>query len=208
MTWSRRIVRIRPLHVLAASLCVLVLACSVLAYPKPAQVPYRWELTFEPGDLRLYVDTETGLSYWYFAYKVTNRTGKDQIWAPTCTLFTDVGEIMKSGRGVPSRVTGDLLELLSNEFLQSQNAIIGEIRQGAEHAKEGLVVWPARNLTVNELSLFVGGISGETVRVANPLTGEQVILRKTLHRDYLIRGDALARGSKPVELVDENWILR
>ena len=70
------------------------------------------------------------------------------------------------------------------------------------------MVWPAANTTVNELSLFVSGISGETARVANPVTAEQIILRKTLHREYLIRGSALARGDDPVELAREQWILR
>ena len=95
-----RILHTRPVHLLFACLFGLLLACSVLAYPKPAQVPYRWELTFESGDLRLYVDEGTGQAYWYFTYKVINRTGKDQIRAPTFTLFTDVGEIIGSKRTV------------------------------------------------------------------------------------------------------------
>jgi hypothetical protein len=123
-------------------------------------------------------------------------------------LFTDAGEILASGRNVPNRVTNDLLELLANPFLEPQTAIIGEIHQGAEHAKEGLVVWPARDVLVNEVSLFVAGISGETARVVNPLNGDEIILRKTLHLRYLIPGDLLARGSKPVDLVDQRWILR
>ena len=61
---------------------------------------------------------------------------------------------------------------------------------------------------VNEISLFIAGISGETARITNPLTNEDVLLRKTLQRDYLIRGDARARGSKPIELVRQEWILR
>lgn len=203
-----RTVRTRNLSLLAGCLCILMLACTVLAYPKPAQVPFRWELTFESGDLRMYVDETEGQAYWYFTYKVTNRTGRDQIWAPTFTLYTDTGQIMTSGRDVPTRVTRELLELMGNQFLQSQNTIIGEIHQGVEHAKEGLVIWPAENVTVNEISLFVGGISGETARVTNPVSGEETILRKSLQRDYLIRGDALARGSKPVEMVSEEWILR
>ena len=72
----------------------------------------------------------------------------------------------------------------------------------------GLVVWPAARTSVNQISLFIGGLSGETARVRNPSTGEMIILRKTLQRDYLIRGDALARGSKPVELRGERWVLR
>ncbi len=191
-----------------AVVLLLCLAGSVLAYPKPAPVPYRWELDFQPGDLRLYLDRASGDTYWYFTYKVINLTGRDQIWTPTIVLFTDHGHILKSGRGVPSRVTNDLMALMGNQFLERQNEIIGEIRQGKEYAKEGLVVWPADDVTVNEISLFVAGISGETARVINPQTGEEYILRKTLQQNYLVRGDALSRGSLPAELVDSRWILR
>ncbi len=190
------------------ALAVLVVISSALAYPKPAPTPPRWELEFEPGDLRLYVDPVDDQAYWYFAYVVTNRTGRDRIWAPSFILFTDAGEILASGRGVASRVASDLQELLGNELLENQNEIIGEIFHGREHAKEGLVIWPARNLDVNEISMFVAGISGETVPVNDPITCKVVVLRKTLHRDYLVPGDVLPRGSAPIELADQRWVMR
>lgn len=177
-------------------------------YPRPSPVPTRWELTFKAGDLRLYIDQPTGDAYWCFTYTVTNRTGKDQLWVPRLLLFTDTGEILEAGRNVPSRITEDLLDLLGNQFLEDQHSVIGDLLQGREHAKEGLAVWPARSPSVNELSLFVEGISGETARVRNPKTGKEFILRKTLQRDYLIPGDALARGTRPVELITERWIMR
>lgn len=191
-----------------ASLAAMVFACAAWAYPKPAPVPYRWELNFESGPLRLYIDPVEGNAYWYFTYTVTNRTGKDQLWAPKMVLYTDAGEIMESGRDVPVRVTEDLLELLGNELLEDQNTVIGEILQGRENAKEGLVIWPAKTTKVTELSLFISGISGETARVKNPITAEEVTLRKTLQRDYLIPGDPLARGSEPLELLQETWVMR
>jgi hypothetical protein len=58
------------------------------------------------------------------------------------------------------------------------------------------------------MSLFIAGISGETARVKNPINGEEVILRKTLKRDYVIPGDPMARGSEPLQLVAEEWIMR
>jgi hypothetical protein len=207
MSPSRTRVGIVP-GAFAALAAFFACACVALGYPKPAAVPYRWELTFEPGDLRLYVDESTGDSYWYFTYTVTNRTDKDQLWAPKLTLMTDEGEILDAGKGVPTRVTEDLLELLNNPLLEDQNEVIGDIFRGRENAKEGLVVWPARNLTVNQMSLFIAGISGETARVKNPVTHEEVILRKTLQRDYLIPGDSTARGSKPIDLESEGWIMR
>lgn len=191
-----------------ALVVVLATCCIAWAYPKPSPVPYRWELTFESGPLRLYVDPDEGGVYWYFTYTVTNRTGKDQLWAPKMVLFTDGGEILESGRDIPARVTEDLIDLLGNPFLEDQNAVLGDILQGRENAKEGLVIWPARHLKVTEMSLFIAGVSGETARVKNPITDTEVILRKTLKRDYLIPGDPLARGSEPVQLVAEEWIMR
>lgn len=198
----------RTIPAALAGCAVLAAVYGVSAFPKPAAVPHRWELRFEPGHLRLYLDEARGDAYWYFTYMVTNRTGDDQLWAPTFTLFTDAGEILSSGRGVPAAIAEDLMQLLGNELLESQNEVIGEILHGREHAKEGLAIWPARNLEVNELSLFIAGTSGETAKVKNPVSGEDVLLRKTLQRDYLIPGDAPARGSKPVDLIRQQWVMR
>ncbi len=195
-------------RVALAALAIMAAVGSALAYPKPAAVSPRWELEFEPGALRLYVDDFGGQVYWYFTYLVTNRTGREQIWAPSFTLFTDAGEIVASGRDVPSRIAEDLRELLGNPLLENQNEVIGEIFHGREHAKEGLVIWPAGSLEVNELSMFIAGLSGETAAVEHPITGYEVVLRKTLQRDYLIPGDSLARGSKPIDLVDQHWVMR
>lgn len=178
-------------------------------YPKPAAIPYRWELEFKPGDLRLYRSPADGSHWWYFSYTVTNRTGRDQVWAPRLVLFTDTGNILRSGEDVPPRIAADIHEVLGNELMEFQNEVIGDIFQGAEHAKEGLVVWRAdESIRANEMSLFVSGISGETARVVNPITGEETILRKTLHRRYLVRGDATALGPRPVEILGDSWVMR
>lgn len=196
---------------IAAALAAAVVVLAPLpagAHPTPAAVRYRWELEFEPGPLRLYVDPLESRAYWYFTYQVTNRTGRNQVWAPSFTLYTDAGEILEGGREVPFRVVTDLLDLMRSDLIEDQNQIIGDILHGREHAKEGLIVWPADDVQVNRMELFIAGISGETARVRNPVSGEEVILRKTLQIDYLIRGNALSRGSKPVEEVDRRWIMR
>src|SRR5262245_33207982 len=114
---SRRFVMVRSargawsIHRFASpAIAVLFIACAVMAYPKPASVPNRWELIFEPGDMRLYVDPSTRQSYWFLTYTVSNRTGKDQLWAPKLVLFTDAGEILDAGRDVPTQVTETLLD--------------------------------------------------------------------------------------------------
>jgi len=197
------------LRVLAALMMMTLSAFALgAAYPKPAAVPFRWELTFEPGELRLYRDPETSRYYWWFTYMVTNRTNGVQLWAPSLVLYTDTGEIIQAGKEVPTNITQNLLGMMNNQFLEDQNSIIGDILQGKEHAKEGLVVWRANSLAVNEISLLIAGTSGETARVKNPMDGSDVILRKTLHRQYLILGDATARGSQPAELISEEWVMR
>ena len=195
-------------HISCATLLLMVLTSLAMAYPTPSGVKIRWELEFEAGDFRLYIDQETGDAYWWMNYTVTNRTKRDRIWAPKLTLFADSGEILESGKGVSSRITKDLKELLGNDLIETQNEIIGDLLQGPENAREGLAIWPARITQVNEITMFIAGISGETTRVLNPITSEEVILYKTLQRDYLIRGDALARGSQPIELIEDKWILR
>ncbi|MCP3905336.1 MAG: hypothetical protein GY715_17045 [Planctomycetes bacterium] len=207
---TTRTLLLRPLAVIVmlATAAASLLAGAAQAHPDPASIPYRWELDFKPGPLRLYVDPIDGAAYWYFTYQILNRTGSDQVWAPTLVLFTDAGEILASGREVRPRIEESIRELLGNPLMETQNEIIGDLLQGREHARDGLVVWPAEETAVNEMSVFIGGLSGETARVRNPSTGEEIILRKTLQRDYLVRGDALARGSKPVELRGQRWVLR
>src|SRR5947207_16019200 len=98
----------KTIRSLSALFAVLAIACMVAAYPKPAPVPYRWGLEFQSGDLRLYIDPASKEGYWFFTYTVTNRTGKDQLWAPSMVLYTDAGEILQSGHEVPTKITKDL----------------------------------------------------------------------------------------------------
>jgi hypothetical protein len=200
-TWRRRFLCLVALFQLAT-------VAMAAGYPRLAAVPKSWELDFEAGELRMYFDQGTGDVFWYFTYVVTNHTGADRIWAPQFSLMTDTGEIMDSGRDVPPYITNQIMNLLRNDLLEQQNQIIGDIRQGIENARDGLVIWPARSLGVNEMTLFISGVSGESARVINPATGETKVLRKTLQRDYLIPGSAAARGTKPVDLVSQRWILR
>lgn len=192
----------------ALALLFVADAIAQEAYPEPRAAPMRWELHFIPGDLRVYVDPVEQKPYWYFTYTVENRTGEEQIWAPRFVLYTDVGELMRSGTDVPTRVTHDVIDMLGDELLMNQNEVIGEIRQGREHARDGVVIWPLGKSRVTEISLFISGISGETAEVTNPITGEKMLLRKTLQREYVVPGNPIARGSRPVRFLDDRWIFR
>ncbi|MCH2162590.1 MAG: hypothetical protein MK085_12050 [Phycisphaerales bacterium] len=191
----------RCLAVLAACLvAITAISSTVSASAAPSVAADEWELEFTPGPLRLYVDPVDDRAYWYFTYTVANRTERDRMWAPRAELFTDGGDILRSGREVPSRVNKQLKTLLNDPLLEDQNRIIGEILVGRENAKSGVVVWPASDLEVTEVTLFMTGLSSDSKVVDHPETGKPVRLRKTLRREYLVPGNPMARGSDPLPL--------
>lgn len=168
-----------------------------------------WQLDFYPGDLRLYTDPESGKNYWYFTYKVVNRTGQDRWWAPKMELFEDHGRIRRSGKDISSITVKRIEALIGNKLIEDQYQIIGEIHQGEANAKEGFVVWSAEPVTATELHIFVRGMSSEFKKVPNPNgSGEDITMHKTMKRDYRISGDAVARGSTPVDCEQTEWLLR
>lgn len=170
-------------------------------------------MDIEPGPMRLHVDSATGEPYWYFTYKVVNNTGRDLRFAPRFELVDDEGRITVSGQGVPSQVTRRLLEQLNNPLIEDQNEILGDILQGEANAKEGLVVFKVTHLGSKELFLYVGNLSSERqgVRDAN---GNPVELRRQFMIAWQVPGDALARGSRELDLIDQEkepnprWIWR
>jgi len=196
---------------IAVFLCLFV-AIPALAYPKPAPVPIRPELTFRPGPLRI-VRAMDGNWYWYFTYAVVNRTGSDAMWAPTMVLYTDRGEIIESGNGVPRSVLREIRDYIGDSMLETRTEIVGTVRQGEGHARRGLAVWPAGRTDVNALRLFVRGLSPEKATVEHPVSGDPVTLRKTLQLMYLVPGSVTRRGDEPVpehpHAADEDrWIFR
>ncbi|MCP4835965.1 MAG: hypothetical protein GY895_14520 [Phycisphaera sp.] len=198
----------QQIRISSAALAVLlfITTIAVNAVPAPAaSAPSAvagpdWEIDFTPGPLRLYVDPTDGRYYWYFIYTVTNLGERDLVFAPRIELFLDSGEILRSGRGVPTRVVGQIQKLLGDKLLEDQNRIIGDLRVGRENARTGIAMWPAEDQDVTELTLFFGGLSSDQKLVPHPETGKSVRLYRTLRREYVVPGDPVTRGSTPLAL--------
>lgn len=198
---------------LATGALLLALAAIpiTLAAPQPDPVPRRWQLDIKPGPLRLAIIHVEGLgrrAYFYFTYYVENNTGEDLLFAPSFQIATDDGTLINSGANVPSSVTRTLLERLRNPFLKDQISAVGLLLQGEENAREGLVIWPAHNLEVDEVIIFATGFSGETETYIRPDTGESVLLRKSLMLRHETPGDIAALRDRPLDRVDRRWIMR
>ncbi len=188
---------IAPVFVTSADACALA---PMLAVDTP--------LDFTPTELRLFKDPQTGKHYWYLTYEVVNNTGRDERFAPRIELLVDDGQIVRQGDGVSSGVTRQLKAMLKDPLLEDQFEVLGEVLQGKEHAKTGLVVFRADDLNPTELTMFVQGLSRETEKTQNPKTNETVTLRKTARVDYLVAGEPRATATVTHPIVTREWIFR
>lgn len=201
---------------------------AALAAPEPSPVPTRWQLDITPGPLRIItvnVPGEGTRAYFYMPYKVVNNTGEDRYFAPVFELATDEGDLLRSGRDVPSVAVREAMARLGNPFMVEPIQAIGTLQQGEEHAVESIAIWPAPNLAVDRVSVYAAGFSGETRRIVKPVAassapadqgddadGEapsnEVLLRKTLMLVHETPGDLTHQGNRPLTRVEQRWILR
>ncbi|MCC5822018.1 MAG: hypothetical protein LAT64_01885 [Phycisphaerales bacterium] len=210
---TRKLTRTIGVAALGLGVLGIVPTASAWLAPEPRPVPTRWEFTFEDGPLRLaWVETE-GVSrpYFYLTYRITNFWGTDLLFAPDVTLVTSDSEVLRSGRDVPSAVTDEIIRRLRNPLLESQVNIVSTVLEGPEHARDGVVIWPATSLQVDELTVFFAGLSGEYESyVIGRGTSEprRYSLRKTMMLRYATPGDFTRQGSRPFEVIERRWVMR
>ncbi|MEX0876735.1 MAG: hypothetical protein WD114_04665 [Phycisphaerales bacterium] len=183
------------------------------AAPEPSPVATQWEFTFDEGPLRLAWVEENGEMnpYFYLTYTVTNHWGGVKLFAPDVSLMTDNANVLRSGRGVSAAVTEEIMARLRNPLLESQIEIVSNVLEGVEHARDGIVIWPAEDLQADEVTVFFAGLSGEFqsyVVGRNTSNPQRYTLRKTLMLRYSTPGQIARQGSRPFELVEKRWVMR
>lgn len=179
--------------------------------PEPDVVPQRWELQFDPGQLRVTtVDVpQVGRRpFVWMTYEVTNTSGQDVFFAPQFDLSDGEGNVMRSGRDVPAAVTTKILESTGDQFTQDQVQIIGDILQGPQHAKRGVVIWPLKDLDPTEIVIYVGGLSGESKSVIAPSGKARYVVRKTVRLAYQTPGRIDPTRETTLPLAERTWIMR
>ncbi len=182
-----------------------------LAPPEPEAIPRRWQLEIEPGSLRLAtVELPGGAkkAFYYLTYRVINNSGEDLLFAPSFELTSEYGN-RRSGTEVPTEVTRALIAQTQNTYIEDQISIIGQLLQGKENAKDGIVIWPANDLDVDSLVIYAAGFSGETTSVDMPATKDKVVLRKTFQMNYQVAGDMSQMIGKEIARSESpRWIMR
>lgn len=180
--------------------------------PEPSVLSAAWEFSFEFGQPRL-ITLETAneqepVTYWYLPYTVTNDTGEDRLFIPEFTILGDDGSLITAGKGVGPAVFNAIKQEQRNPLLESPLAVVGRLLQGDDNARDSVAIWPLPDRDINELSVFVSGLSGETAVTTNPLTDEPVLLRKTLAITFKTPGDKANNLAKPVKFTGKTWVMR
>lgn len=216
---------------LAVALFILAVTVAVgicADPPKPNIVPKAWELEFTyevPRPITLKISGEDKCqTFWYMLYRVINETGKDQIFVPDFTLYTDTGQVIKAGEHVPSLVFAAVQKLHNNPLLVDLPAATGRILQGEDNSKFGVAIWRDIDPKARRFDIFVSGLSGEREKIALPepvkkveldregnkkeITTDEAILAKTLKLSYFMPGEAESRTNSLPRLDKKEWVMR
>lgn len=190
------------------------------AYPRPELTSQAWQLDFdyELPELIAHEDLRGQTRwYWYMTYTVTNNSGRAQMFIPEVTIATDDGKMFSAGTKVPAGVFRRVKQREENNLLESSVEVIGRLLEGEDNAKDSVAIWPATDPEIDQLTMFVAGLSGETQIVIDSVTGEPmvdpetekpVIVRKTLMLEYALPGNPPQVKDQIIELKNEEWIMR
>ena len=177
--------------------------------PEPELYPKSWELEFDHSmPKRVEIKTGSGnRAYWYMTYTVTNNSDREQLFLPMFELLIEDGRLIRNDRNIPKPVFEAIKQREGARFLQPAALIGGELRLGPDEAKDGVAIWPEPTPEMGNFSIFATGLSGEMATVTGP-DGKQIILRKTLQLNYLIRGDEVYPGEDEVNENPQQWVMR
>ena len=184
---------------------------QAVAYPKPALIGQSWELTFDfkPPRTIAVPDMDGQVRwYWYMPYTVTNNTDTEQFFVPQVTVATDQGDILTAGRGIGPNVFRAIQKQLGNPLLDNPIQVSGRILIGEDHAKESVAIWPVFPHDVDEMRMFIAGLSGETQKVKHPLTGKDIELRKSKMLIFQTPGTSVHPQRQPIQIHTQTWVMR
>jgi len=213
---------------IAVALCICPTGPVGLAEPKPALVPASWQLEFRFEDPQRLVITLPGEKeprvYWYMLYKVVNNSGRDVQFMPQFEIVTEDLRVIKALPSVDPAVFRAIKAIhgKTRPLLLEPLEVMGRLLQGEDNAKESVAVWPDFSGRVSRFTVYVGGLSGESVEIPNPnyrpgqpeyvvrttadgrrvkvaVNPRKFVLYKTLAIPYTLPGDARAKVvTKPV----------
>ena len=163
----------------------------------------------------------------YFAPEFTIVTDKGHIFPANFNIPATVFEAIKTRHGhplleSPTQVIGEVLvgrdfakesvaiwpavppTAQTNDAGDQTEAIEGEDDTGADASTD---VEP-QPVDIDALSIFVEGLSGEVARFENPITGQTLLLRRTLQLDFAMPGNPPTPQQQVVHFLRRDEVMR
>lgn len=203
------------------TLLAAVLGGLCLAAPQPAIVQRagQWtaELKFEhPQQISVPWGRNGSTRFWYTILSITNRTGQDVEFYPSCDLMTDTFQIVPAGRNVPPVVFQQIRQRHAAiyPFLEPLEKAENRLLQGEDNTKDLIIIWQDFDPNATGFKLFITGLSNETAVVPHPVAVDEagrpvpVFLRKTLQLNYSLHSDPNLRPSVETVYRGQDWVMR
>ena len=190
--------------------------------PEPAIVPApnQWTLNVvynQPQQITVKIPGQrTPQRFWYVILTITNNTNIDVPFYPTCELVTDTFQIIPAYRDTRNLVFDKIKARYKKKFpfLESLETADCRILQGEDNTQDLVIIWPDFEPKAKNISLFIAGLSNETIVVEHPTqkdpnaNPEKIYLRKTLELQYSIGGDPNFRSNTSLVFKAMNWVMR
>jgi hypothetical protein len=189
------------------------------SFRTPSPYPIAWQFDFTHSTPKRIVVKAPGddiaYAYWYMTYKVTNNTREERMFLPLFELMTKEGKLIRANSNIPPAVFDTIKQREGNHFLEPPLQMHGVLRLGEDQARESVAIWREPHAEMGSFSIFVTGLSGESVtlkdsdgNIMKKEDGTPFILRKTLRLNYIVRGDAIYPGEDDVNENPEEWVMR
>lgn len=190
-----------------------------LAEPKPAvvQKPGDWTLEVRFEDpIRIVLPGAVQQRFWYMILTLTNKSGKDVDFYPSCELMTDTFQRVAAIQGV-GVVLFDKIKIRHQgryPFIELIENAGNRILQGEDNTKDLVVIWPDFDPNAKGFDIFISGLSNETIALDHPVEKDadgnpvKIYLRKTLQLTYSLAGDPKFRDKQKLKLENKQWVMR
>ncbi len=198
---------------------IIIFSGLAFAAPEPSIIdkPGDWTLDARYDQpQQIVLDGAPNKRFWYIILTLTNKSGKDVDFYPECTLVTDTLATVPAEKGVSEALFDRLKTRHKSKypFLELLENAGNKILQGADNAKDIVIIWPDFDPNAKSVDIFIAGLSNQTVAVEHPSQKDtdgkpiKVYLRKTLQLTYSISGDPAFRSDQKLKFVDKHWVMR
>ncbi len=195
------------------------------AYPEPSIAGgiYDWNMEVEfskpqqisvklPGDGK----NAPARRFWYVILTITNNSGVDADFYPSCDLMTDTFKVTPAGKKVMGVVFQKIKFLQQGRypFLERLENAENRVLQGKDNSKDIAVIWSDFDPKARNIDLFIGGLSNESIAINHPVKKDKdgnatkVYLQKTLQLKYSLGGDEKFRDRSKLKYESKRWIMR